>query len=174
MGCDLDDAVERLQPAGAIYFAMDEADLERILAYPRTMVGSDGLPGMAHPHPRLWGTFPRVLGRYVRERGLIGLEEAVHRMTGLPARTFRLQDRGRLAPGCFADLVVFDPARIADRASFEAPQVPAAPAECRCGAAPRWQFSNKRVTFSTSAAARRHCHGWGSARPRRARRRDGT
>ena len=89
-GCGQAEAIERLKPAGAIYFQMADEDLERILAHPRTMVGSDGLPGMAHPHPRLWGTFPRVLGRYVRDKGLLSLEQAVHKMTGLPARTYRL------------------------------------------------------------------------------------
>ena len=124
--CEEAEAIPRLQPAGAIYFQMDEKDLERILAYPRTMVGSDGLPGMAHPHPRLWGTFPRVLGRYVRDKGLLPLEEAVHRMTGLPAKTFRLSERGLIRPGFFADLVAFDPGAIIDRATYEEPQVPAA------------------------------------------------
>ena len=125
-GCDEAEAARRLHPAGAIYFQMDEADLERILAYPRTMVGSDGLPGMAHPHPRLWGTFPRVLGRYVREKGVLGLEEAVHRMTGLTAETFRIAERGFLKPGYFADVVLFDPDSVEDRATFDEPCVPAA------------------------------------------------
>jgi N-acyl-D-amino-acid deacylase len=124
-GCSDEAAARRLYPAGGIYFEMDEADLERILAYPRTMIGSDGLPGMTPPHPRLWGTFPRVLARYVRDKGLLSLEAAVHRMTGLPARTFRLADRGLLRPGGFADIVLFDPATVADRATFEEPQVPA-------------------------------------------------
>ncbi len=125
-GCEQEAAVRRLRPAGAIYFQMADEDLERILAYPRTMVGSDGLPGMAHPHPRLWGTFPRVLGRYVREKGLLPLEAAVHRMTGLAAKTFRLKERGLLRPGCFADLVVFDPASVIDLATYEEPERPAA------------------------------------------------
>ncbi len=124
-GCSEDEAARRLYPAGGIYFEMDEGDLERILAYPRTMIGSDGLPGMAHPHPRLWGTFPRVLARYVRDKGLLSIEAAVHRMTGLPAQTFRLADRGLLRPGAFADIVLFDPATVADRATYAEPQVPA-------------------------------------------------
>ena len=82
-GVDQAAAAARLQPAGAIYFMMDEADVQRIMAYPHSMIGSDGLPHDEHPHPRLWGTFPRVLGRYVRELGLLTLEDAVHRMTGL-------------------------------------------------------------------------------------------
>src|SRR5690606_36037694 len=67
LGVDEAEAVERLQPAGAIYFMMDEADVQRILAYPHTMIGSDGLPHDARPHPRLWGTFPRMLGHYARD-----------------------------------------------------------------------------------------------------------
>jgi N-acyl-D-amino-acid deacylase len=82
------EAAERLQPAGAVYFQMDEADVQRILAYPHTMVGSDGLPHDRFPHPRLWGAFPRVLGHYVREVGLLSLEDAVYRMTGLSAAQF--------------------------------------------------------------------------------------
>jgi N-acyl-D-amino-acid deacylase len=124
-GVDVDALIDRLQPAGAIYFSMDEADVERILAYPETMVGSDGLPHDAFPHPRLWGAFPRVLGHYARTRGLFSLEQAVHKMTGLPADRFRLPRRGRIAPGMRADLVVFDPARIADAATFAQPKTPA-------------------------------------------------
>jgi N-acyl-D-amino-acid deacylase len=124
-GVDEAAAVERLQPAGAIYFMMDETDVQRIMSYPHAMIGSDGLPHDEHPHPRLWGTFPRVLGRYVRELGLLTLEDAVHRMTGLPAAQFGLVDRGVLRPGAFADIVVFDAATVADRATFEAPKNPA-------------------------------------------------
>ncbi len=126
LGCPEIEAAERLAPAGAIYFQMDEDDLRRILAYPRTMIGSDGLPGSDHPHPRLWGTFPRVLGRYVRGEGLLTLEEAVRRMTGLSADTFRLRDRGYLRPGAVADLTLFDPDTIEDRATFAEPKTPAA------------------------------------------------
>jgi N-acyl-D-amino-acid deacylase len=93
------EAAARLQPAGAVYFQMDEADVQRILAYPHSMVGSDGLPHDRFPHPRFWGAFPRVLGHYVRDVGLFSLEEAVHRMTGLSAAQFRLRDRGVLQPG---------------------------------------------------------------------------
>ncbi len=136
-GCDLDDlaarwkvsvaeAVERLQPAGAIYFMMSESDVRRVLAFPHTMIGSDGLPHDASPHPRLWGTFPRVLGHYARELGLFTLEEAVRRMTGLPAQRFGLQGRGLLEPGAFADLAVFDPAEVIDRATWDRPTEPAA------------------------------------------------
>jgi len=113
-----------LAPAGAIYFAMSEADVGAILAHPLAMVGSDGLAHDAHPHPRLWGTFPRVLGRYVRERKLLSLEAAVHKMTGLSARRFGLAGRGLVAPGFHADLVTFDPERVLDRASYEEPSLP--------------------------------------------------
>jgi N-acyl-D-amino-acid deacylase len=119
-------AAARLQPAGAIYWTMDEADVRRVLGFPHTMIGSDGLPHDAHPHPRLWGSFPRVLGHYSRDVGLFPIEEAVRRMTGLPAANFRLAGRGRLAPGRFADITVFDPATVADRATFEHPMIPAA------------------------------------------------
>lgn len=115
----------RLDPAGAVYFDMDEADVQRILAHPLVMVGSDGLPEDAHPHPRLWGTFPRVLGHYARDLGLFSLAEAVRKMTSLPADKFRLTDRGRIRAGGFADLVVFDPATVADSATFEKPIAPA-------------------------------------------------
>jgi N-acyl-D-amino-acid deacylase len=100
--------------------------VRRILAYPPTMIGSDGLPHDSHPHPRLWGTFPRVLGHYCREAGLFSLEEAVHKMTGLSAQTFGLNDRGVVREGAFADLVVFDPDSIEDRATFDNPKQAAA------------------------------------------------
>jgi N-acyl-D-amino-acid deacylase len=105
---------------------MSEDDVRRVLRYPHAMIGSDGLPHDQHPHPRLWGTFPRVLGHYVRDVKLFPLEEAVRRMTGLPAAQFGLKDRGRLRAGAHADLVLFDPATIADRATFEQPTKPAA------------------------------------------------
>ena len=124
-GCTLREACERLQPGGVVYFSMREDDVRRVLAYPATMIGSDGLPHDRHPHPRLWGTFPRVLGHYAREVGLFSVEEAVRRMTGLPAQRFNLHGRGRIAPGKHADLVVFDAERIIDRATFEEPARPA-------------------------------------------------
>ena len=123
-GCEADEAAARLHPAGAIYFMLDEADVRRIVAHPDTMIGSDGLPHDRHPHPRLWGTFPRVLGRYVRELGLLSLESAVHKMTGLAAARFGLAERGEIRLGAHADLVLFDGATIADRATFEEPRKP--------------------------------------------------
>jgi N-acyl-D-amino-acid deacylase len=124
--CDAREAAERLLPAGAIYFQLDEGDVRAILGYEHTMIGSDGLPHDVHPHPRLWGTFPRVLGHYSRELGLFGLEEAVRRMTGLPAGWFGFVDRGAVRPGAFADLVVFDPATVKDTGTFTEPVQPAA------------------------------------------------
>jgi N-acyl-D-amino-acid deacylase len=126
LGCDQEEAARQLLPAGAIYFMMSEDDVRRVLAYPHTMIGSDGLPHDRHPHPRLWGTFPRVLGHYVRDVKLFSLEEAVRRMTALPAAQFGLTDRGVLREGAYADLVLFDPETIADRATFEQPTLPAA------------------------------------------------
>ena len=113
---------------GMVGFAMSEENLERILAHPRGMVCSDGgafaTAGPArqgHPHPRGLGTFPRVLGRYVRERKALSLEQAVRKMSALPASRARLGDRGRIAPGLAGDLVVFDAATVADQATFAEP-----------------------------------------------------
>ncbi len=117
------DALQR-GGASAIYHVLDDADVERIMRYPYTMIASDGRlvrPGEGHPHPRWYGTFPRVLGRYVRERRVLTLEEAVHKMTGMPAKRLGLRDRGQVAEGMHADLVVFDPATVEDRATFEDP-----------------------------------------------------
>lgn len=125
-GCDKLEAFRRLKPGGAIYFVMDEEDVRRILAYPHSMVGSDGLPHDRHPHPRLWGAFARVLGHYARDIGLFPLEVAVHKMTGLSAEKFGLRDRGVVRTGAFADLTLFDPATIIDRGTFEDPARPAA------------------------------------------------
>lgn len=119
------EAGRRLQPAGAVYHCMADADVERILSYPATMIGSDGLPEDPRPHPRLWGAFPRVLGHYARDRGLFPLAAAVRKMTGLSADRFGIADRGYVREGLAADLVLFDPATIADAASYDAPTTPA-------------------------------------------------
>lgn len=119
---ELEALVEALSPAGAAYFHMDEADVEAILSHPLCMLGSDGLPNDRHPHPRLHGAFARFLGVYVRERRLVGLEEAVRKMTSLPAAVFGLADRGLLRAGARADIAVWDPARVADRANWEEPR----------------------------------------------------
>jgi N-acyl-D-amino-acid deacylase len=119
------EAARRLQPAGAIYHSISEADMRRILSHPATMIGSDGLPRDPRPHPRLWGTFPRVLGRYSREEKLFSLPEAIHKMTGMPARRFGLEKRGLIREGYSADLVLFDPEKIIDTATFSDPIRPA-------------------------------------------------
>lgn len=120
-GVDQREACRRLIPGGACYFQMNEEDVRRVLAHPRTMIGSDGLPHDVRPHPRLWGTFPRVLGHYCRDIGLLQLESAVFKMTGLPAAQFGLDERGIIAPGNYADITVFDPHNIRDRATFSDP-----------------------------------------------------
>lgn len=124
-GVSREEAVDRLYPAGAIYFDMDESDLRRIMSHPKAMIGSDGIPGMAKPHPRLWGTFPRVLGHYARDLGLFSLSEAIHKMTGQSATTFGLTDRGVIREGAKADIVIFDPETVIDRATFDDSEVPA-------------------------------------------------
>ena len=124
-GLGLEAAAKRLLPAGAIYYQINEDDMQRILAHPRSMVGSDGLPHDQFPHPRLWGTFPRVLGHYARDLGLFSLETAVHKMSGKVADVFGLVDRGVVRKGAFADLVLFDPLTVRDAANFETPALPA-------------------------------------------------
>jgi N-acyl-D-amino-acid deacylase len=121
MGLSQEEAVARLVPAGAIYFRMDEADVQRILKFEETMIGSDGLPHDAAPHPRLWGSFPRVLGHYGRLLGLFSLETAVYKMTGLTARNFGLKDRGVLREGAYADLTLFDADSVDEAATYAAP-----------------------------------------------------
>jgi N-acyl-D-amino-acid deacylase len=115
------EAARRLQPAGAIYHSISEADMRRILRHPATMIGSDGLPNDPRPHPRLWGTFPRVLGRYCRDEKLFSLAEAIHKMTGMPAQRFGLAERGLVRQGYWADLVLFDPETVVDTATFADP-----------------------------------------------------
>jgi len=113
---------------GAVYFLMSEDNVRRQIALPWVSFGSDGASmapeGVflkASTHPRAYGNFVRLLGKYVREEDVISLAEAIHRLTGLPAANLELADRGRLIPGAFADIVVFDPETIADRATFELP-----------------------------------------------------
>ncbi|MGH3327229.1 MAG: N-acyl-D-amino-acid deacylase family protein [Streptomycetales bacterium] len=110
---------ERLQ-ASMVAFGLSEDDMIRVLAYPRTMVGSDSLPPGrgGRPHPRTYGTFPRYLGGYVRDREVLPLGEAVHRITAMPAATFRIPDRGQVRPGYIADLVAFDPERLTDHCDY--------------------------------------------------------
>jgi N-acyl-D-amino-acid deacylase len=115
------EACRRLQPGGACYFQMSQEDVDRVVCHPLSMIGSDGLPHDKRPHPRLWGAFPRVLDQYWRVKGLLPIERAIHKMTGLSARRFGLDGRGRLAPGAFADVVVLDPARVRDQATYAEP-----------------------------------------------------
>lgn len=122
---DLMEAARRLQPAGAVYHCMEDADVDRILSHPATVVGSDGLPNDPLPHPRLWGAFPRVLGHYARDRELFPLAVAVNKMTGMSAERFGLAGRGFVREGYWADLVLFDAATIRDAASFTDPMQPA-------------------------------------------------
>lgn len=119
--------VIRLQEKGGcscIYHTMSEEEVERIMRFPWTMIASDGsIPifGQDVPHPRYYGTFARVLGRYVRERGVLTLEDAVRKMSGYPAARFGLSDRGLLRPGMKADVAVFDAATVIDKADFAKP-----------------------------------------------------
>jgi N-acyl-D-amino-acid deacylase len=122
------EAVER-GGASSIFHVLSEEDVERIMQHPQTMIASDGRLARLNegsPHPRAYGTFPRVLGRYVREKKLLTLEQAVGKMTGMPAARLGITDRGRIAEGMHADITIFDPATVIDRATFEQPhQYPA-------------------------------------------------
>jgi N-acyl-D-aspartate/D-glutamate deacylase len=124
----VDEAAARLlkeegEACFVVVFSMNEADVRTVMAHPTTMIGSDGVPAAgSKPHPRLYGCFPRVLGHYVRDERVLDLPTAIHRMTGMPAAKFRLADRGVLRAGAFADIVVFDPARIRDTATYEDPR----------------------------------------------------
>jgi N-acyl-D-amino-acid deacylase len=124
---DATDAAERVvreegEACFVITFTMAEEDVRLVLAHPSTMIGSDGVPAGGKPHPRLYGCFPRVLGHYVREQSVLDLSTAIHRMTAMPAAKFQLADRGAVRAGAFADLVIFDPARITDVATYDAPR----------------------------------------------------
>jgi N-acyl-D-amino-acid deacylase len=123
---EIQTVMDMMEKGGAsmVYHSMDERDVERIMKFPYTMVASDGGVrefGSGVPHPRSYGTNARVLGRYVRERGTIRLEEAIRKMTSLPAQRFRLTDRGLIRPGMWADIVVFDEKTVADKGTYEKP-----------------------------------------------------
>ena len=125
LGVSEEEAIARLSPAGGIYFRLDETDVQTILKHDKVMIGSDGLPHDASPHPRLWGSFPRVLGHYGRLLGLFPLETAIYKMTGLTAANFGLKDRGVLREGAYADLTLFDADTIDSAATYEDPIAPA-------------------------------------------------
>ncbi|MBW7998158.1 MAG: amidohydrolase family protein, partial [Candidatus Glassbacteria bacterium] len=117
-------ALERQGGASCVYHCLNEDDIARIMSHPAVMHASDGTVmefGRGVPHPRSYGTFPRVLGHYVRKKGVIALEEAVRKMTSLPAQRAGLLERGVIRPGAAADLVLFDPDRIIDTATFVEP-----------------------------------------------------
>jgi N-acyl-D-amino-acid deacylase len=138
-----------------IHFIIDEADIETNLRHPLMMVGSDGIPDLkGRPHPRLFGTFPRVLGEYVRARGVLTLEDAVRRMTSLSCDRFGLVDRGRIAAGQWADLVVFDADTVVDTATYDDPKQEPAGID--------WVLVNGQVTVDhgrhTGAGAGRLLH----------------
>ncbi|UCE72014.1 MAG: D-aminoacylase [Nitrospiraceae bacterium] len=126
--CLFDLLAEEELRVGAIFFTMSEDNLKAIMKKPYTMIGSDssarsfdGITAEGVPHPRGFGSFPRVLGRYVREEKTIPLGEAIYKMTGLPARVFKLEGRGMIRQGAYADIVVFDRSAIEDRAEFNKP-----------------------------------------------------
>jgi N-acyl-D-amino-acid deacylase len=123
--------IEEEARVAVVRFAMCEDDIERVMRHPWVAIASDaaararsGPLSEGRPHPRAFGTFPRVLGHYVRERGVLTLEEAIRKMTSLPAGILNIADRGALREGARADIVVFDPTTIADRATFEQPLEP--------------------------------------------------
>lgn len=116
------EAARKLQPAGAIYHNMDFSDVKQILCWKNCMIGSDGLPCDPNPHPRLYGTFSKILGPFVRDLKLFNLPIAIHKMTGLPASKFPLGKRGRVIDGYVADLLLFNPDTISDLATFESPR----------------------------------------------------
>jgi len=120
--------IEEENQVSMISFMMKEENLQRILAHPLVSIGSDGSAVAPYgvlkkgkPHPRFYGTFPRVLGKYVREEKIMTLPEAIRKMTSVPADKFGFSGRGRISEGYFADLVVFDPGRVTDRTTWEDP-----------------------------------------------------
>lgn len=127
-GKTLDETVEQIlveegEGVVAVIFGMEEADVRRVLAHPTTMIGSDGIPSVdGKPHPRLYGSFARVLGFYTRDEHLLSLEDAIYRMSGFPAQKFGLPNRGVIRPGAFADLVVFDAQTIAEAGTYQEPR----------------------------------------------------
>jgi N-acyl-D-amino-acid deacylase len=126
----IDLVIEDDSRVGAAYFLMSEDNIRRNISWPHTMFGSDegayapeGVFLLSNPHPRAYGNVARLFAKYVREEGVISVEEAIRRLTSLPADRLHIKDRGRLAPGKFADIVAFNPAEIADRATFAEPHL---------------------------------------------------
>jgi N-acyl-D-amino-acid deacylase len=120
--------IEEENRVSMIAFFASEDNLRRILGHPLVVIGADGeavapygILGKGKPHPRLYGTFPRVLGKYAREEKIFPLPRAIQKMTGTTAQKFGLKNRGRVMPGCFADLVVFDPGKVIDKATWKEP-----------------------------------------------------
>jgi len=116
--------IEKNGGAGGIFFQMDEKDVEALMRLPYTMHASDGaiqVPGKGMPHPRSYGTFPRVIARYVRDRGVLSLGDAIRKMTSLPAQVFRIRNRGMIREGMYADITIFDDREFADTATFREP-----------------------------------------------------
>ena len=123
-GAELVIKAQTMGGASCVFHAMDEGDVINIMKHPQTMIASDGRLvklGEGHPHPRWYGTFPRVLGKYVREEGVLSLEEALYKMTAFPAQIMGLENRGRIEEGMKADITIFDPKTIIDMATFEEP-----------------------------------------------------
>jgi dihydroorotase/N-acyl-D-amino-acid deacylase len=123
-GADLVIQAQLHQGAGCIFHVISEEDVRRIMKHPMTMIASDGrlsVPGKGHPHPRAYGTFPRVLGHYVREEKVLTLSQALYKMTALPAQRMGLKDRGTLKVGNYADITMFNPQTIKDQSTFENP-----------------------------------------------------
>ena len=123
-GADLVIQAQLHQGAGCIFHVISEEDVRRIMKHPMTMIASDGRlsePGKGHPHPRAYGTFPRVLGHYVREEKVLTLSQALYKMTTLPAQRMGLKDRGTLKVGNYADITIFNPQTIKDQSTFENP-----------------------------------------------------
>ncbi|MDO8281217.1 MAG: D-aminoacylase [Thermodesulfovibrionia bacterium] len=130
INCMFDLLIDDELRTGAIFFSMNEDNLREILKRPYAMIGSDssarsfdGITSNEKPHPRAFGSFPRILGKYVREYGVLKLNEAIYKMTGLPARTFNIKNRGIIKEGCFADITVFDPKKVNDTAEYNKPFV---------------------------------------------------
>ena len=142
-------AAERLTSGRRDLLPDGRADVQRIMAHRLAMIGSDGLPHDTYPHPRLWGTFPRVLGHYARDLGLFSLEEAVRKMTGHTASVFGMVDRGVIREGAYADLVLFDPATVRDASTYDAPTRPAE------GILETWVNGQSAYVFGDGATAAR-------------------